>query len=341
VRKGLCVHYTNRVPTFVIDLEENEYDRWDEVIDHDVAVVEKLAEEAEETYVAVSDFLLFLFGRFISIGHKLSGGYYRDEMKAWAEALGRPLREVVLMNCIYTLSHVTSDTLSNLGVFGCTTGVISTPKFGMVHARILDWPMRNIGKATRIFEFHEGARVFKTVGVAGYVGALSGMVPGEYSVTINWAPPNGRPTFDFEPSFLLREVLTTCDTYAEAVYSLTNTKISTPVFYTVCGTKAKQACIIERTQTDSASRRIKGIALVQGNHHNAKDFMHNNDDELYEDSYARVDTLQTALVKTCGGNTLEKIATCLHKKPINNIDSCQQMIFCPESGEMRVWRRIP
>jgi hypothetical protein len=43
-------------------------------------------------------------------------------------------------------------------------------------------------------------REFVTVGVPGLVGALSGMVPGAYSVTINYALPTFMPGFAFSPS---------------------------------------------------------------------------------------------------------------------------------------------
>ena len=39
------------------------------------------------------------------------------------------------------------------------------------------------------------------------VGVLSGMLPGAYSATINWAPPARAPTFRFGPTFLLRDAM--------------------------------------------------------------------------------------------------------------------------------------
>ena len=101
-------------------------------------------------------------------------------------------------------------------LFGCTAGVRWLDGLGMVHLRTLDWPLATMGQATRFFRFQRGAREFVSVGVPGQVGVLSGMLPGGYSVTINWAPPIGRPSFDFGPTFLLRDTLETCDRYDDA-----------------------------------------------------------------------------------------------------------------------------
>src|SRR5271163_3036200 len=102
----------------------------------------------------------------------------------------------------------------------------------MIHVRNLDWPLATMGAATRVFRFRRGAREFVSVGVPGHVGVLSGMLPNAYSVTINWAPPAGFPTFDFGPACLLRDTLETCDDYESAVATLTQTRLSTSVFFT-------------------------------------------------------------------------------------------------------------
>src|SRR5262249_12809096 len=130
--------------------------------------------------------------------------------------------------------------------------------------------------ATRLFRFRKGSREFVAVGVPGQVSVLSGMLPHAYSVTINWAPPVSLPSFEFGPAFLLRDTLETCDTYDAAVRVLEQTKLSTSVFYTVCGTEQGQACVIERTQSAAVVRPVTERGLVQANHHVAQRFAKNN-----------------------------------------------------------------
>jgi hypothetical protein len=175
------------------------------------------------------------------------------------------------------------------------------------------------------------------------------MLPHAYSVTINWAPPVAFPCFDFGPAFLARDTLETCDTYDAAVQALTTTRLSTSVFFTVCGTAQGQACVIERTQREAVVRPMPGPVLVQANHHVAGRFVKNNEDILEgegnEDVFSlagsvnRADTLSRALAELPASCTLETVADALNRATVLNQDTCQQMVFCPASGEVKVWRR--
>jgi acid ceramidase len=216
------------VPAYVIDLENDQAKRWAEVIAREKTVAGRLVEEAGKEFERVPELLRWVFARL----YQALGGLYRSEMESWADALGVSLGTVTILNCAYELSHLRWPKL-----FGCTAGVRWVEGLGMVHVRTLDWPLATMGAATRLFRFRRGARAFVSVGVPGHVGVLSGMLPGAYSVTINWAPPEAFPSFDFGPAFLLRDTLETCDGYDAAVETLTRTQLSTSVFFAVCGTE--------------------------------------------------------------------------------------------------------
>lgn len=322
--------FTSEIPRFVINLDGDVRDRWAEVIVTGHKDVQRVAHEIIADYAYIPDFVRRLLGCVLTYVYRLSGGRYFGEMKAWARAMGWPVGDVVAMNCMYELSHITDIP----SIFGCTAGVRWIPRRGMVHVRSLDWPLRNIGCATRLFEFRRKERSFVAVGIAGYVGVLSGMLPGAYSATINWAPPDGVSAGGFGPAFLLREVLETCNTYASAVRTLASAPLATSVFYTVCGTKKGQACVIERTQQDAAIREAE--VLVQGNHHVAEKFLENNvDDELLVDSVERTDALERKLRHV---RDVEDAAIALDVDPVLNADTCQQMVFLPASGKIQAWR---
>jgi hypothetical protein len=206
-----------------------------------------------------------------------------------------------------------------------------------------------MGAATRLFRFRRGAREFVSVGVPGHVGVLSGMLPRAYSVTINWAPPVAFPCFEFGPAFLLRDTLETCDSYDAAVRTLTETRLSTSAFFTVCGTARGQACVIERTQREAVVRPMPGPVLVQANHHVAGRFAKNNEDileaEAGDDVFSlagsgqRAGTLSRALTDIPAPCPLDAVANALNAAIVLNQDTCQQMVFCPDRGEVKVWRR--
>jgi hypothetical protein len=175
------------------------------------------------------------------------------------------------------------------------------------------------------------------------------MLPGAYSVTINWAPPVAFPSFEFGPAFLLRDALERCDSYDAVVRTLSETPLSTSVFYTICGTTKDQACVIERTQRQAVVRPMIGAVLVQANHHVAEHFDRNNadilqgesDDDLFSlaGSSKRADTLCKALAEIRMPCSVAGMAEALGVVPVLNGDTCQQMVFCPARGEVGVWRK--
>jgi predicted choloylglycine hydrolase len=329
---------TADVPTYVVDLENEEGSRWHEVIARERAVARRLLQEAVAEFEGVPEVLRWLFAQV----YRFSGGQYQSEMQAWAEAVGVSLGTVTLLNCAYELSHVRRPKL-----FGCTAGVRWVQGLGMVHVRTLDWPLGGIREATRLFYFRRRAREFVVAGVPGQVGVLSGMLPSAYSVTINWAPPASQPSFAFGPAFLLRDTLESCDTYDRAVARLQRTRLSTSAYFTVCGTEEGQACVIERTQNQAVVRPMTGPVLAQANHHVAQCFIGNNeelreleegeDEPFFEDSSKRRSALGLALAEFPPSCTLDDLARTLDAAPVLNRYTCQRMVFCPAAGVVRVW----
>jgi acid ceramidase len=332
--------FDSNVPTYEIDLEQLEERRWTEVIAREREVAGRLMREAGAEIERIPGLVRGAF----SLLYRSLGGRYSGEIAAWAGALGVSVGTATVLNCAYELSHLPWSK-----VLGCTAGVRWVEGLGLVHVRTLDWPLASLGAATRLFRFHRGPRAFVSVGVPGYLGVLSGMLPLAYSATINWAPPCGWPTFDFGPAFLLREVLETCDTFDAALARLTETRLSTSAFFTLCGTEQGQACVIERTRRESDVRAMTGPVLVQANHHVAGKFLKNNAELLegeeggaeftLEGSSGRSDLLAQRLFSAGSHCSLEDSAQALDVPSILNELTCQQMAFCPKSGAVRVWRR--
>ncbi|MFL5328508.1 MAG: C45 family autoproteolytic acyltransferase/hydrolase [Gemmataceae bacterium] len=328
------------VPTYTIDLEKPEAERWAEVIAAEKVSAARLFAEAAREFERVPEFFRHAFARLYHLG----GGLYRGEIKAWAESLGASVGALTLINCAYELSHLRMPR-----PFGCTAGVRMVDGLGLVHVRNLDWPLAGLGDATCLFRFQRGQRSFVVVGVPGQVGVLSGMLPGAYSVTINWAPPAGNPGLRFGPTFLVRDTLETHNTYEAAVGALQKTSVAASVFFTVCGTEPGQACVIERTPRSAHVRPLEHV-LAQANHHVGEKFSANNADldDVKEDeqefsregSAARADSMTCALGGLTNAGTLEQAAQILDAEPVRNKFTCQQMAFCPRTGDVRVWRRL-
>jgi len=227
--------------------------------------------------------------------------------------------------------------------FGCTAGICSHPELGMLHFRTLDWEyLTQIGASTRIYRFHKRKRMFVVIGILGLAGALSGMLRGAYSVSINYAPSVKDPGFDFGPLFLLREVLEECDSYGEAVSCLKSTPLSSNVFFTVCGAKREEGCIIERTRNSSSVREYDCEPIVQGNHFHAKRFLQHNepfeDNEFICDSIEREKKLASRLGKAKKSDSLESVFRLADVLPVRNEDTRQKMLFHPKTGDFLLSR---
>ncbi|MHC4817188.1 MAG: C45 family autoproteolytic acyltransferase/hydrolase [Planctomycetota bacterium] len=336
--------YTESVRKYRIDLGKRPAERWAEVIEKEKDSALRLAQESLndiEEYMGTNAFYNLgkspLLQNSFGLAYKMAGGLHVGEMRAWARALKMQFGATAFLNCTYEVNHWL-DRIAQ--PFGCTAGVVRIPKVGLVHVRSMDWDLPYLGNATRVFNFVKGDHECKTIGVPGLVGAISGMVPGAYSVTLNWAPPTEKPKWELGPLFLLREVLTTCETYEEAVNVLSETPIAASCFYMVCG--VTEACVIERTQYEYAIRKMGRGPLVQTNHHILFDKLN---EPLYEedeegaaviyDSEDRADTLLAQLRKA---KSVGAAASALDKEPVFNENSYQQMVFIPKTGEMRAWR---
>ena len=352
--------YLSDVPVRVLDLDEPPAARWRACIEQDREVARNLlacgwsdAMTEAERNGGVPRRLLELAAAAVrgpfQLAYRASGGRHLDEIRTWARALDANLSHLVMMQCMYELSHLAPEKPA----MGCSAGARWFDGFGMVHTRTLDWAFAAIGPATRIFEWRRGTRRHYTVGMPGMVGALSGMVPGGYSVTINWAPPVALPFFFLGPLFELRACLETCDTYAAAVERLRTSRLASSVFFTVCGTKRGEACVIERLKTRmrgghlAAVREAGDDAIAQSNHYQSAAHARFNPDFsadatlLMRTTRARADRLAHQL-RTCPPLArLEDAARVLDVEPVCNAETRQKMVFCPATGELRVWREVP
>lgn len=309
-----------------VDLTRPESERWGSVSRRDVVAATNLANEAVRSMPLG---VMAILSRTFSLMYRASGGLYYGEIKWWADRMKKPAGLVAALQCMYELGHG-FESMHNL-IFGCTATVVRNGG-RLYHARTLDWPLKRIAPATRVVRFVNGARHHYAVTPVGFIGILSGMLPGAYSVSINYAPPQGRPKFDFAPALLLRNVLETCDTYEDAVYALSHTALSTSVFFTVCG--VTRSCVIERTARRCAVRQLRQRSIVQANHFVTRDHTKYNaplkidagDGTVFNFSVERERAMRRGL-------------PALLRDPVCNADTQQAILFDPARGTVQVWVR--
>jgi len=188
---------------------------------------------------------------------KRSRSPYVAEIEAIAATLGFP--GVWLLNGSYE--------------WGCTAVAREEGELPWL-ARTLDWPFPGLGRHAEVARMRGPAGEFFSVTWPGYVGVLTAMAPGRFSIAINQAPLRRRTRapwlrlYDIAanavntwrrirhipPDQLLRVVFEECTTFAQARRRLEGTPIARPVIFTLAGCGPGERCVIERTEQGFVTR---------------------------------------------------------------------------------------
>ncbi|XP_029442855.1 acid ceramidase isoform X2 [Rhinatrema bivittatum] len=187
---------------------------------------------------------------------------FDDEIKGIAKTSGIPLGEIMMFNIFYE-------------VFTVCTSIVAEDKTGrLFHARNLDfglflgWDVKNstwmmsekLRSLVVNIDFQRNKKtVFKSTSFAGYVGILTGIRPEAFSLTMN-----ERMSLDggyigilewilgerdgMWMGFLTRAVLENATSYEEAKSLLVKTKMLSPAYFILGGTKSGEGSIITRAR---------------------------------------------------------------------------------------------
>jgi predicted choloylglycine hydrolase len=158
------------------------------------------------------------------------------------------------------------------------------------------------------------------------------MGPGRFSITVNRATPQGRPTMDWSPSTLARYVLEQARDYARAVELLSQTPLRTPAVFTLAAADGKTACVVERTRKGCAVRELTGRVLVAANHYLTPALAQfNTTPALVDLSQAQV-RLVSKLAEKLTVTELGDVFDVLGAEGVVTDTTCQQLAFAPTDG---------
>jgi len=331
------------VPTLVVNLDLPPKQRWTKIC-------------ANPTYQQTAQFLVNTVDSLLS---SLGGGYalnevgnllnefyfpqeYAEEIQGCAASLGVPVGWATLLNIGYEVSDA------------CTSIVAQTADGTIIHARNLDfWAgmgfTDSLKDMTFIADFQKGGKtLFKTTSFAGYVGALSGIKPGGFSVTINtrfyhqgvWemfyeivaAIEETNATL---VSFLTRDVLTVRNNYNAALNDLSNVELIADVYYILAGVNPGQGAVISRN-------RMNATNVWQLNSPSQWYVLQTNYDHWEQPPWFdnRVVPAENAL-KAIGQSriTWPGLFSVLSTKPVFNIQTTYSIIAVPKNGTYMSWTR--
>jgi acid ceramidase len=281
--------------------------------------------------------------------------YLRDfeEAKYLFESIGYYKKDIVPADYLDEISYIASISkfnedyvlIANLYYdvlkfyFGCTAFAVST-KTTTFHCRNLDWHTENnlLGKHSMVFDFQRnGKTVYKTVGWPGFVGALSGIRPRKFSITLNAVLSNDKPEIAFPISFLIRDVLASAQSYEEAKYRLEHTPIASDCLILLSGVESNERVVIERTPRRFASRESNVDFIVVTNDYkkieNGK-----AENELQATSCGRYDRAMELLSKQIPMAKGECMDILRDVNVMMGI-TVQQIVFDNKTGEIVLIRR--
>ena len=259
---------------------------------------------------------------------------YAAEMDFIADLTDTSPEEVLICNLYYDAMKVT---------FGCSAFAVDTDD-APIHARNLDWWTENemLSRYTLIVNYRRGnsAPLFRVVGWPGFIGALSGIAPGRFCVTLNAVFSEEPPAFAAPISLLLRETLENACNYAEAVNVLSAKHIICDCLLLVTGTQPGEMVVIERTPTRAAPRRPRDGFIAVTNHY----CQLNNpttaiaDVEMLEDTCTRFERIKT-LFKPSKPHTAAECFAILSDPQVQTEITVQQMVMSAGRGTLEV--RLP
>jgi len=178
-------------------------------------------------------------------------GDIQGEIRAGAAALNVPLSTATLMQIIYEVEA------------SCTSIVSENAKGFIFHGRNLDFDLSPVLRKLVInVEFQRsGKTVFYGTTFAGYVGLLTGMRPGAFSVSLNERDIGTVLENALEALFvpgtttsalLIRNTLDTHATFMGAAQALADTSTAAAAYITVAGTFPGEGVVITRDRERAA-----------------------------------------------------------------------------------------
>jgi acid ceramidase len=184
---------------------------------------------------------------------------HRAEIEALATVLERGSAELLAVNSYYDIFK---------SILGCTGIAVDGPD-GPIQARNLDWHSdgRALASATVVAEFSGApAGTFSTVTWPGFIGALSGIAPGRFALSMN-AVISDEPRQNAMPvALVLRQVLEEAKTWSEARQWLCDVPLTCDCLLLLTGVRTGELCVIERTPRKFAIREAEhGVIAVTNN----------------------------------------------------------------------------
>lgn len=253
---------------------------------------------------------------------------YVQEIESIAAFADFSVNEILVANLYYDILKL---------YFGCTAFATWNGN-EMLHARNLDWHTEEnmLSTHSMIFEYQKsGKTVFKTVGWPGFIGALSGIKPKRFGITLNVVLSEDQAELALPISFVIRDVLETCETFEEAKTTLENTPIVCDCLLLLSGTKSYEKVVIERSPKRMVTRKSEDHFIVVTNDYKQLPNGRRGDSILQATSCGRYNRA-TNLLKQQTHCTETTCMNILQDEDVIMGITVQQMVFTVNTGNIQL-----
>lgn len=328
------------LPKYTVDLDAAPEDRWKQVVQDYKHLFPAVIQKAEaDLREALGRFPAWLMGNLtcgvLRMASMLGGVMYKEELKAIAQQAGISLGKLIFMQLSYESAAA------------CTSVLIPGSDGTIKHGRSMDWHLTELTDLTIEVEFVRGGEIqFVGTTWAGYVGLLTVMRPGCYSLSVNYrrnAKPSGlrnlwnAMTKCWPVGFLVRYCVEEEDySFWECAEVLKITPLISPVFFTLGGVSQNEGVIIARDRKSVVHERCMESdslpsgcgGMVQTNH----DCGHSDCDNILW-SYERWEVAEKWMLSQPPGGCCEKdLWTLLDMEFIRNEHTIYRNVMCAASG---------
>lgn len=258
---------------------------------------------------------------------------YADEIQSIATFIGMTFEEVLLLQICYELNS-------------CCTSVVTKYNNDYVFFRTMDWPLDFLNKITIDLEFiKNGNLLYKATSWVGYLGVATATVPGKYSIAMNFRLTKERTITNlmgnvgsliglkWPTGYLIREVCESNTDYDTMLVQLSNSKIVSPCYLTVCGVTDKPKII---TRDPDDYKITRGEFTVQTNCDQCKE----EPDILHSVEIRALATLEINQTQN-NWSSLGEMQNRLLKYPIVNNETIYYSLMIPRTGKHESYTYFP
>lgn len=319
------------VPSFEINLDVRPQDRWVELI----KVYSSQAIQIMQ--VAIEQIPSHLRWKLLLLADSVESFWpkdleLREEMEGIATRVDLPVGEVLLVNIYYEF------------IAACTSIVGQHVNGTMFHGRNVDFGIPSLRNITVNVNFTKGGELlYQGTTFVGYVGLLTGMRPGAFSLSLNQRNTHSGNLWDnlaeaifhgaHSTAFLYRSLLESPLDYDNALHRLATTPLIAPGYHTIAGTHSGQGAVVSRSRNTAVD--VWTIHKNSSKQDGAWFLVQTNDDHWLPPQDERREATNRNMNSSCSPETLssKQLFQVLSTPPTLNRGTIHTTLMTPGTGE--------